>query len=110
MLPHSKVFRDHRKRPAEASRPYWLGIAVASLVVRCFGIFGIPARSLALLAWFLTAALLLTRFLTRCLVLLAGLLVLVGHVVSFHRNIAPTAPSPRRSDKTKAAIRSVATM
>ena len=50
--------------------------------MRLFGIFGILAGSLALLAGFLTAALLLTRLLTRRLFLLAGLLV--RHVVSFH--------------------------
>jgi hypothetical protein len=78
------------------------------LVVRLFGIFGILAGSLALLAGFLTAALLLTRLLTRRLFLLAGLLV--RHVVSFHGNIVTMVLSPRRSDKTKAAIRIVAIM
>jgi hypothetical protein len=78
------------------------------LVVRLFGIFGILAGSLALLAGFLTAALLLTRLLTRLLFLLAGLLV--RHVVSFHGNIITMVLSPRRSDETKAAIRIVAIM
>jgi hypothetical protein len=78
------------------------------LVERLFGNFIILAGSLALLAWFLTTALLLTGFLTRRLILLAGL-VLVRHVVSFHGNIMTTAQSRRRSDKTKAAIRIAAT-
>jgi hypothetical protein len=98
------------KEPAHRSEPLlWLGVAVASLVVRLFGIFVTFARRLALLAQFLAAALLLTGFLTRCLILLAGL-ALVRHVVSFHRNIITTALSSRRSDKTKAAVRIVATM
>jgi hypothetical protein len=63
---------------------------------------------LALLVRFLTTALLFTSLLTRCLFLLAGLLV--RHVVSFHGNIITTVLSPRRSDKTKAPIRIVATM
>jgi hypothetical protein len=46
--------------------------------------------SLALLAGFLTTALLLTGLLTRRLILLAGL-VLVRHGVSFHGNTRPTA-------------------
>jgi hypothetical protein len=50
------------------------------------------AGSLALLARFLAAALLLTGFLTRRLIVLAGL-VLVRHVVSFHGNIMTTALS-----------------
>jgi hypothetical protein len=75
------------------------------LVVRFFGIFGVLAGRLALLARLLTAALLLTWLLTRCLILLAGLLILVRHVVSFHGNIVTTARSPRRSDKTRAARR-----
>ena len=78
--------------------------------MRLFGSFGVLAGRLALLAGLLTAALLLTWLLTRCLILLAGLLVLVRHVVSFHGNIMTTTPSPRRSDKTKAQIRIVATM
>jgi energy-converting hydrogenase Eha subunit E len=98
------------KEPAHRSKPLlWLGVAVASLVVRLFGIFVTFARRLALLTRFLAAALLLTGFLTRCLILLAGL-DLVRHVVSFHRNIITTALSSRRSDKTKAAVRIVATM
>ena len=76
--------------------------------MRLFGIFGILAGSLALLAGFLTATLLLTRLLTRCLFLLAGLLV--RNVVSFHGNIITTVLSPRRSDKIKVLIRIVATM
>jgi hypothetical protein len=68
--------------------------------VRLFGIFVTLAGGLALLARFLTAALLLTRLLTRRLILLAGL-VLVRHVVSFHGNTIATAQSPRRSDKRK---------
>jgi len=77
--------------------------------MRRFGIFGIFAGSLALLARFLAAALLLTWLLVRLLILLAGL-VLVRHVVSFHGNIMTTAPPPRRSDKTKARVRIAATM
>jgi hypothetical protein len=52
------------------------------LVERLFGIFVILAGSLALLARFLAATLLLTGFLTRRLILLAGL-VLVRHVFPF---------------------------
>ena len=77
--------------------------------MRCFGIFAVLAGSLALLAGFLTAALLLTWLLARGLILLAGL-VLVRHVVSFHGNVMTTAPPPRRSDKTKAPLRIAATM
>jgi hypothetical protein len=66
------------------------------LVVLLFGTFVTLARSLTLLTRFLPAALLLTRLLTRRLILLAGL-VLVRHVVSFHGNITTTAQSPRRS-------------
>jgi hypothetical protein len=69
-----------------------LRIGIARLLVRLFGIFGILAGSLALLAGFLTAALLLTWLLTRCLILLAGL-VWVRHVVSFHGNIITTTES-----------------
>jgi hypothetical protein len=65
--------------------------------------------SLAVLARFLAAALLLTGFLAWRLSLLAGL-VLVRHIVSFHGNIMTAAQSRRRSDKTKAAIRIAATM
>jgi hypothetical protein len=79
------------------------------LVERLFRISITLAGSLALLARFLAAALLLTGFLTRRLILLAGL-VLVRHVVSFHGNIVTTAQSRRRSEKTKAAIRIAATM
>jgi hypothetical protein len=64
------------------------------LVERLFVIF---ARSLTLLARFRTAALLLTWLLTRCLILLAGL-VLVRHFVSFDGNILTTAESRRRSE------------
>jgi hypothetical protein len=97
------------KRPAEAGRLCYLRIAVARLLVRLFGILIPLAGRLALLARFLTAALLLTRLLTRRLILLAGL-VLVRHVVSFHGNIITTDQSPRRSDKRKMAIRIAATM
>jgi hypothetical protein len=48
--------------------------------------------SLALLAWLLTAALLLAGLLTRRLILLAEL-VLVRHGISFHGNTRPTARS-----------------
>jgi hypothetical protein len=48
--------------------------------------------SLALLAWLLTAALLLAGLLTRRLILLAEL-VLVRHGISFHGNTGPTARS-----------------
>ena len=74
-----------------------------------FGISGVLAGSLALLARLLAGPLLLTGFLARCLFLLSGL-VLVRHVVSFHGNIVTTAQSRRRSEKTKAAIRIAATM
>jgi hypothetical protein len=53
--------------------------------------------------------LLLTWLLTRCLILLAGL-VLVRHVVSFHGNTITTEKSRCRSDKSKAAIRVAATI
>jgi hypothetical protein len=72
--------------------------------VRLLGVLVTLAGGLALLARFLTAALLLTGLLTRRLILLAGL-VLVRHVVSFHGNTIATAQSPRRSDKTKTAVR-----
>jgi hypothetical protein len=78
------------------------------LVELLFGISIVLARSLALLARFRAAAL-LTGLLTRPLILLAGL-VPVRHVVSFHGNIATTAQSWRRSEKTKAAFRITATM
>ena len=60
--------------------------------MRRFGIFAVLAGSLALLAGFLTATLLLTWLLARSLILLAGL-VLVRHVVSFHGNADTTARS-----------------
>jgi hypothetical protein len=71
-----------RKRPAEASRFCWLCVAGARLIVRLFGIFITLARGLALLAGLLATALLLTGLLTRCLILLAGLVL--SHLVSFH--------------------------
>jgi hypothetical protein len=77
--------------------------------VRRFGIFAVLAGSLALLARFLTATLLLAWLLARGLILPAGL-VLVRHVVSFHGNIMTTASPPCRSDKTKAPLRIAATM
>jgi hypothetical protein len=70
------------------------------LLVRLFGIFVTLARSLTLLARFLTATLLPTGLLTRRLILLAGL-VLIRHVVSFDGNIITTDPSPRRSTNGK---------
>jgi len=76
---------------------------VARLVERLFGISIVLARSLALLARFRAAALLLTGLLARRLILLAGL-VLVRHVVSFQGNIMTAARSPRRSDKKKMAV------
>jgi len=79
------------------------------LVERLFGISVVLGESLALLARFRAAALLLTGLLTRRLIRLAGS-VLVRHVVSFHGNIATTAQSQRRSEKTKAAIRIAAIM
>jgi hypothetical protein len=98
------------KETARRSGPFcYLRIGIAGLLVRFVGIFGILAGSLALLSGFLAAALLLTRLLTRRLVLLARL-VLVRHVVSFHGNIGPTVLCPARSDKTKAAFRIAATM
>jgi len=99
----SDSFRCHRKRPAEADRLCQLRIGIAGLLVRLFGIFVTTAGLLALLARFLTAALLLTWLLTRCLILLAGL-VLVRHVVSFHGNSMTTAQSPRRSDSKERAV------
>jgi hypothetical protein len=75
------------------------------LIVRLLGIFVTPYGSLALLARFLTATLLLTGR----LVLLAGL-ALVCHVVSFHWDITTTDQSPRRSDKRKMAVRIAAAM
>jgi hypothetical protein len=48
--------------------------------------------SLALLAWLLTAALLLAGLLSRRLILLARL-ILVRHGFSFHGNTGPTARS-----------------
>jgi hypothetical protein len=98
-----------KKRPAEASRLCQLRIGAARLLVRLFGIFVTLAGGLALLARFLTAALLLAGLLTRRLIRLAGL-VLVRHVVSFHGNTIATAQSPRRSDKTKTAVRIAGTM
>jgi hypothetical protein len=98
-----------RKRPAEAGRFCQLSIGVAGLIVRHFGIFVTLAGCLTLLARGLTATLLLTGFLTRRLILLAGL-VLVRHVVSFHGNITTTEKSRCRSDKIKAAIRVIAAM
>jgi hypothetical protein len=92
-------------RPAEAGRFCQLRIGIARLVERLFRISITFAGSLALLARFLAAALLLTGFLTRRLIVLAGL-VLVRHVVSFHGNIMTTAQGRRRSDQTKAAIAS----
>jgi hypothetical protein len=68
------------------------------LPVGLFGIFVTPGGFLALLAGFLTAALLLTWLLTGCLILLAGL-VLVRHVVSFHGNSMTMAQSPHRSGR-----------
>jgi hypothetical protein len=65
------------------------------LVERLFWISITLAGSLALLARFLAAASLLTGFLTRRLIVLAGL-VLVRHVVSFtwehHDNGSESAP------------------
>jgi hypothetical protein len=78
------------------------------LVVRLFGFFVATAWRLALLAGFLTATLLVARLLTRCLILLPGL-VLVYHIVSFHGNTLVIAQTPRRSDKRKMAVRIAAT-
>jgi hypothetical protein len=89
-----------QKTAREAGRFCWLRIGVARLVELLFGISIVLARSLALLARFRAAALLLTGLLTPRLILLAGL-VLVRHVVSFHGNTITTARSPRRSDKRK---------
>jgi hypothetical protein len=88
-----------KKRPAEAGRLclyvglFQLRIGVARLLVRLLGIFVTLGGSVALLAGFLTAALLLAGLLIRRLILLAGL-VLVRHVISFHGNAGTTAPSP----------------
>jgi hypothetical protein len=68
-----------RRRPAEAGRLCQLRIGVARLVVRLLGIFVTLCGSLALLARFLTAALLRSGLLPRRLILLARL-VLVRHV------------------------------
>jgi hypothetical protein len=100
---------DHRKRSAEAGHLCQLSVGIARLVERLFGIFVALARSLTLLARFLPTGLLLTKLLTRRLILLAGL-VLVRHVVSFHGNIITTAQRPRRSDKRKMAVRIAATV
>ena len=77
--------------------------------MRLLGVFVTLCGSLALLAGFLTTALLLTGLLTRRLVLLAGL-ALVRHDASFQGNVITTDQSPRRSDKRKMAVRIVATM
>jgi hypothetical protein len=77
------------------------------LIVRLLGIFVTLCGSLALLAGFLTTALLLTGLLTRRFVLLTGL-ALVRHGVSFH--IRTTDHCPRRSDKSKMAVCIAATM
>jgi hypothetical protein len=88
-----------KKRPAEAGRLFLyaglfqLRIGVARLPVRLLGFLVALGGSLALLAGFLTAALLLTGLLIRRLILLAGL-VLVRHVISFHGNAGTTAQSP----------------
>ena len=87
----------HNNGPPKRAVSAWLRIGVTCLVERLFGISIALAGSLALLAWFQAAALLLTGLLTRCLILLAGL-VLVRHVVSFHGNIMTTAQSRRRSE------------
>jgi hypothetical protein len=58
---------------------YRLGVAAARLIERLLGIFVALAGCLALLAGFLATALLLSGLLTRCLILLARL-VLVRHV------------------------------
>jgi hypothetical protein len=79
------------------------------LIVRLLGIFVTLCGSLALLAGFLTTALLLTGLLTRRFVLLTGL-ALVRHGVSFHGNIRTTDHCPRRSDKSKMAVCIAATM
>jgi hypothetical protein len=97
---HCKT-RNAQKETARRGEPScYLRIGVARLVERLFGISIVLARSLALLARFRAAALLLTGLLTRRLILLAGL-VLVRHVVSFHGNTITTARSPRRSHKRK---------
>jgi hypothetical protein len=72
------------------------------LIVRLLRIFVTLCGRLALLAGFLTTALLLTWLLTRRLVLLTGL-ALVRHGVSFHGNRRTTDQSPRRSGKRKMA-------
>jgi hypothetical protein len=78
------------------------------LIVRLLGIFVTLCGSLALLAGFLTTALLLTGLLTWRLVLMTGL-ALVRHGASFHGNIITTDQSPRRSAKRKMAGRIAAT-
>lgn len=90
----------HKKTVREAGRFCYLRIGVARLVELLFRISIVLARSLALLARFRAAALLLAGLLIRRLILLAGLF-LVRHVVSFHGNTVTTALSPRRSDKRK---------
>ena len=90
------------KKASSPKRAVLVGYVSVSLVWSSgsFGFLLPLGGSLALLALFLAAALLLTGLLTRRLIVLAGL-VLVRHVVSFHGNIVTTARSRRRSDKTK---------
>jgi hypothetical protein len=83
---------------------FQLRIGVARLPMRLLGIFVALGGSLALLARFLTAALLLTGLLIRRLIRLAGL-VLVRHAVSFHGTSVQRLRVRVRSDKTKAAVR-----
>jgi len=73
-----------RTKTARRSGPFFCAscIAVAALIERLLGSAATLAGSLTLLSGLLTTALLLAGFLTRRLVLLAGL-VLVRHVVSF---------------------------
>jgi hypothetical protein len=73
------------------------------LIVRLLGIFVTLCGSLALLAGFLTTALLLTGLLTRRLVLLTGLALVRHGVFSFDGNRRTTDQSPRRSGKRKMA-------
>jgi hypothetical protein len=84
-----------------------LGVAVASLVPRLFRIFPTITGTLTLLAGLRgTAALLLTRFLARRLVLLAGL-VLIRHVVSFHGNTGNNSPDYRPFLRKKSRITTI---
>src|ERR1700733_13032847 len=60
-------------------RPTSGGLPILVLLALLAGLLTLEVRILLLLPGFLPAALLLTRLLSRILVLLAGILVLIGH-------------------------------